>query len=151
MISSLVSPLIAYLGIFVGVLLGHMAFEELVEGKKYFTLASTFAVFLILATIGSFLSVVTGFWYVGLVFGVIALLVFKYSIPRFVVYLLAPFLFFLPTQYVFVSFSLLFLYGLFQGSLLVKKEKKWAFMDVFKKTHIFLIVYVLVAIISLFI
>jgi hypothetical protein len=151
MISSLVSPILAYAGIFIGVLLGHMAFEELVEGKRYFTFTSNLALFLILIVIGSLISAITGFWFIGALFSLISLLIFKYQIPRFAVYLLSPLLYFLPKEYMFASFSFLFLYGLFQGSLLVKKEKKWAFLKAFKQTHIFLIIYLFVAVLSLWI
>ena len=146
---SLLAPIISYVGIFVGVLVGHMTFEELGEGKNYFGTASNVFIFLILATVSFFIGIFSSFWYVGLVLGLISLAVFKYPIPRFVVYLLSPLLYFLPQDFAFTSFSFLFLYSLCQGSLFVKNEKKWAFVEAFTRTHIFLIVYVFVIILSL--
>lgn len=124
------TPLLALLGIPVGLLLGYVAIEELDAGKKFFlvmkkflfvflSLISLYYLYLFTLALAIFLFIVVTLFFI--------LEIKRYRLYlEFIVYIifLTP-LFLLPNQlYILLTTTLLFLYGFPIGSILYHERQK---------------------------
>jgi len=122
------AAIIAYLGLFIGILLAIMAKEEIKPGKKYFIFLQK----IILLLIFIFLLIYTDLNYI-LILLILALIIVHLlktkkefnELPY--IYIILSIIFFLSSKilnFFIIESSLIFLYGLPTGSLLTNKDKK---------------------------
>lgn len=141
------AAIISYLGLFAGFILASMAKEELKAGKKYFIFLQK----IILLLIFIFLLI-----YIDLNYIMVLLILFFiaiYTLKRKkefnelpYIYIVLSIIFYLSSKNLdlfVIESSLIFLYGLPTGSLMTKKSKKEAVINILKNAGFVVVVVVL--------
>jgi len=131
-LSDFIVSLVCFLGLFVGLLIGFMAKEELKAGKKYFLYLQKVIFILVVF----FVFYDFGFWLLGLLFVVffsILLFQIKKDYHRVLYFVLAAFLFMSFFEENMVVPALVFFYGFPTGSLFYLEEKQKKVFDLVRE------------------
>ena len=147
--NEIITGLVAYLGLFVGILLAYFSSEELKSAKKYFIIAKRI-LFISLFLIALFYSF--GFQYIifliAAIISIVFLFAYHFDTSRLCYGIIAGFLVLTSTSkhiYYFIS-SLTFLYGMFLAGIYmepyvkkdnIKIKKTTAMVKVLKRTWFF--------------
>lgn len=129
--------LICFLGILIGVLISYFAREELKDGKKYFILSKNALFALTIFFLIYFLNIELVFnLFISLT---LAAILFKFKIKESIVYVLMGLIFYFSSlnEVLFkINASLIFLYGIFAGSLFMEKNIKLSKMGLIKNLFV---------------
>ena len=143
------TALICYIGLFVGFFLAIIAKEELKAGKKYFLFLQKIILLLIFVFLLVFIKL--NYILVLLILGLIVVYVaknyFKDKIDDvFYFYIILSIIFYLSSKELnlfIIESSLIFLYGLPTGSLLMRKSKKETLINILKNVGFVIIAIIL--------
>jgi len=116
MIEYILTALIVYIGLFIGVILSYLAKEELKPGRKYFNLAKNLLFFVMIALL-FFYFAETFYIIAGLVLVVIYFLLKSKPYHDIVVYIMLGLVFYFNLGITYSIPITMFIYGLVQGTL----------------------------------
>lgn len=145
--------LTVFLGLLLGIIISFMAKEELKDGNKYFFLCKNLLFSLILVILFySFLKI--NIYWNSLFFIVIFTFLTYIKIKEFITYNLLAIIFYLSSKDIFlfkIQSSLIFIYGIFAGSIFLEKNVELNKLQVTKKIFVNYIWFLIIAIASFFV
>lgn len=115
-------PIVAFLGLILGILLAKISPEEMKPGKKYFIIFRNVLLPIISIILFYFSNYNILFFIVGLIIG------YFIKLDYFYFGLVLAFAFYVSKEILFILASLIFIYGLPTGTLLEKKIKPKQFL-----------------------
>jgi len=138
------TAVISYLGLFVGFILALMAKEEMKDGRKYFLFLQKVILLLVFVFLLVFIDL--NYILVLLMLAFIVVYLLKRKNKLVYIYILLGVIFHLSSKMLnlfVIESSLIFLYGIPTGSLLMKKDKKETLIGILKNVWFFLVAMVL--------
>ena len=133
------ASVIAFSGLFMGLLLAHIAKEELKQGKKYFVILQKIILILIMIFLNTK-------YYILIIASILLIFILKNYLKKQIpeiplYYLIFGIIFFFASRnpaILAIQSSLVFLYGLPTGTLYYKRKLTMSIMEILKNTTFFI-------------